>query len=359
VHQINFLIAQFSGLAFAIVFRKCLSHQRVSVAVRQYTCLIAGALIGYFCFGQQIYNLLILTTLSYIAILTCSPNVVQRVVLFVALMYLSYLHLLRLFHDYGGYTIDITGPIMIAVQKVTNVGFSLHDGLAKSEDTLTADQKRYAIRCEKANISGRKELRETHPKQTVLPSYAIASGLYPSLPPCPLVFYNDYIEFISGKNFERHIQSKLSSRPMPSPLLLWAVLRKLFVSVSFAVLLVTIAPMFPITHLTEDKFLDETSFISKLVYILCATCMARFKYYHAWILGEVICNASGLGFAAVTDDSRATTSACQAPTPSVTPGKLWTDWIANAMSTRSGAQVYTGSLLFKPLSTSTGLPIDQ
>jgi lysophospholipid acyltransferase 1/2 len=141
IDQVNFLIAQFSGLLFAIVYRKCLSHNNVSIAVRQITALIAGAIIGYFCFGQQIYNLLVLTTLSYIAILTCSPNVVQTVVLFVALMYLSYLHLLRLFHDYGGYTIDITGPIRIAVQKVTNVGFSLHDGLAKPSDSLNAEQK--------------------------------------------------------------------------------------------------------------------------------------------------------------------------------------------------------------------------
>ena len=54
----------------------------------------------------------------------------------------------------------------------------------------------------------------------------------------------------------------------------------------------------------EDKFLHETSFLSKIFYILCATCMARFKYYHAWILGEVICNASGLGFTGYTPDGR-------------------------------------------------------
>lgn len=35
---------------------------------------------------------------------------------------------------------------MIAVQKVTNVGFSLHDGLAKPLESLNPEQKRYAIR---------------------------------------------------------------------------------------------------------------------------------------------------------------------------------------------------------------------
>ncbi|XP_054158922.1 lysophospholipid acyltransferase 6-like [Oppia nitens] len=301
--QINFLLAQLSGLVFAIVFRKYLSYTRVSVATRQYVCLIFGAIIGYFCFGQQIYNLLILTTLSYIAILTCSPNVVQRVVLFVALMYLSYLHLLRLFHDYGGYTIDITGPIMIAVQKVTNVGFSLHDGLNKSDEELTDDQKRYAIRR----------------KPTFLEYYSYVFQFH-TLMCGPLVFYNDYIDFITGQNYERHrhrqhhhhiidntsgdkqllIQESpnnhnTNNKQFPSPLV--PAIRKLTVSLTFAVLLLTIAPMFPITYLADNKFLDETPFLTKLVYILCATCVARFKYYHAWILGEVICLASGLGFA--------------------------------------------------------------
>lgn len=42
---------------------------------------------------------------------------------------------------------------MIAVQKVTNVGFSLHDGLTKSEDELTPEQRRYAIRSAFSELS--------------------------------------------------------------------------------------------------------------------------------------------------------------------------------------------------------------
>lgn len=40
----------------------------------------------------------------------------------------------------------IFSPIMIAVQKVTNVGFSLHDGMAEPESNLNSEQKRYSIR---------------------------------------------------------------------------------------------------------------------------------------------------------------------------------------------------------------------
>jgi hypothetical protein len=33
----------------------------------------------------------------------------------------------------------------------------------------------------------------------------------------PLVFYNDYIEFIEGKNFTRHIESSSTRTKIPSP----------------------------------------------------------------------------------------------------------------------------------------------
>ena len=201
----------------------------------------AFAFTPFYLNYRQIYNLLVLCTLSYIAILTCSPNVVQRVVLFVALMYLSYLHLLRLFHDYGGYTIDITGfdinlsnfqinsdenyllffrPIMIAVQKVTNVGFSLHDGM-KPEEELTADQKRYAIRFVELVITLLKTNYSfvifSRKRPTFLEFYSYVFQ-FPTLMCGPLVFFNDYIEYIYGKNFDRHLESSLTRSEMPSPL---------------------------------------------------------------------------------------------------------------------------------------------
>lgn len=33
-----------------------------------------------------------------------------------------------------------------------------------------------------------------------------------------------------------------------------------------------------------------------MLYLIVATTVCRFKYYHAWLLADAICNASGLGF---------------------------------------------------------------
>lgn len=39
----------------------------------------------------------------------------------------------------------VLGPLMVIVQKVTSLAYSLHDGLSKKED-LSPTQKYYAIR---------------------------------------------------------------------------------------------------------------------------------------------------------------------------------------------------------------------
>jgi hypothetical protein len=33
-----------------------------------------------------------------------------------------------------------------------------------------------------------------------------------------------------------------------------------------------------------------------MMYLVVASTISRFKYYHAWLLADAICNASGLGF---------------------------------------------------------------
>ncbi len=41
---------------------------------------------------------------------------------------MSAAHLYRTMTDYGGWSVDFTGPLMIIVQKVTLVAYALHDG---------------------------------------------------------------------------------------------------------------------------------------------------------------------------------------------------------------------------------------
>lgn len=55
-------------------------------------------------------------------------------------------------------------------------------------------------------------------------------------------------------------------------------------------------------YITEDDFLDNTTFLYKIWYLMMSTSIVRFKYYHAWLLADAICNNSGLGFNGYEND---------------------------------------------------------
>lgn len=111
----------------------------------------------------------------------------------VALSYLSLIHAYRIYYDYGSYSLDITGPLMIITQKVTLLAFSIHDGLARNTNELTKSQQFNAVR--------------------KLPSaleYFSYMWHFQSLMAGPLVMYRDYMEFVEGTNILKHSNGNVS-----------------------------------------------------------------------------------------------------------------------------------------------------
>lgn len=139
----------------------------------------------------------------------------------VSLGYLSLVHLHRTYYDYGSYTLDITGPLMVwqcaftgppvhswvlcllclksfilskvITQKVTLLTFSIHDGFARNENELTKSQQFHAIR--------------TLPTALEFFSYLLH---FQGLMAGPLVFYKDYIDFIEGTQFLKQNNGNVS-----------------------------------------------------------------------------------------------------------------------------------------------------
>lgn len=50
----------------------------------------------------------------------------------------------------------------------------------------------------------------------------------------------------------------------------------------------------------DAEFLWGTSLAWRMTYTIFATTLERAKYYHAWILADAVCNASGLGYDKLT-----------------------------------------------------------
>ncbi|XP_022255486.1 membrane-bound O-acyltransferase domain-containing protein 2-like isoform X2 [Limulus polyphemus] len=250
IDQLNFIISQSVMLLLAVLYRKVLRHQNVSVETRQIFTLSCGIALGYFCFGHQISHLCVQGTLAYIVMNNVNPEILHRRVLFISMLYLSSLHLLRLQYEFGGWTLDITGPVMIATQKVTSIAFSLHDGLTRPEDKLTVHQRKHIIK--------------RIPTMLEFFSYIFH---FQTLLCGPLVFYNDYIDFVKGTNpqVSKNPEEVFIESPPPKQ-----VVRKLAGSIFFGLFLIFVVPFFPVNYLK----------------------------------GEAVANASGLGFNGFTTDGK-------------------------------------------------------
>jgi len=164
-----------------------------------------------------------------------------------------------------GYSLDITGPIMVLTQKVTSLAFAVNDGQKQKANKKISDlEKVYAI----SDIPDPLE-------------YWSFIFQFQSMLAGPLVFFKEYREFIY---FDQ------------SPSSVVVVLKKLGGSILFALLYLKIAPQYDIEYLRDEEFLHRTAFVNKLIFIYMATTLERTKYYHAWVLSDAVCNASGLGY---------------------------------------------------------------
>lgn len=63
--------------------------------------------------------------------------------------------------------------------------------------------------------------------------------------------------------------------------------------------------IYPVKNMKDDEFIYGTSIPYKFWYAMMATTCIRFKYYHAWLLADAICNNSGLGFTGYDKDGNA------------------------------------------------------
>ncbi|XP_068909168.1 lysophospholipid acyltransferase 6 isoform X1 [Tenebrio molitor] len=286
-YEVNFVISQFVALLLASLFRSVLHPSKTSAATRHVFGLVVALFIGYFCFGTQAIHLAALPAACYIVIRTQSPEIMQRMVLAVSLFYLSLIHLHRQIYDYGSYNLDITGPLMVITQKVTSLAFNLHDGLARTQEELSKSQKLYAV--------------------TKLPSaleYFSFALHFPSLMAGPSMFYKDYMDFIDGSNLKSPVMpdNAPDNRTIviePSPIR--AVCKKAVLAVMCAALFVKFLPMFPISRVKEDDFVENTSFTQKILYLYICTALVRFKYYFAWTVADAICNNAGIGYNGVDE----------------------------------------------------------
>ncbi|XP_055772378.1 lysophospholipid acyltransferase 2-like [Salvelinus fontinalis] len=92
-------------------------------------------------------HFLVQSGLTYSIMMFAGLEHMHKLCFIVALGYLSFCQITRVYvFDYGMYSADFTGPMMVITQKITSLAFEIHDGLARKEEQLTPSQRCLAVR---------------------------------------------------------------------------------------------------------------------------------------------------------------------------------------------------------------------
>lgn len=279
IDQINFLACQLVALGVAFPFRSLFSVEKVGSKTRHLIETGVGMLLTLFCFGYQIWHLIVQSMVSYVLMSYGGRRFSHALVFAFSMIYLSVCHIYRQVYDYGGYTLDITGPLMIQTQKLTSLAFALHDGRYKDQSLLSEDQKQHAVS-----------------KLPSLLQYLSFMFYFHGIMVGPLTFYNDYIAFIDGTNYVKPGGNANGSRKHPEEDLNRVVIKKLLVASACCTgMLILPGLFFPPEKLNTPEYYNMT-FFERMMFLLGVMTLAKHKYYFAWILGDALNNAAGLGF---------------------------------------------------------------
>ncbi|CAF3143433.1 unnamed protein product [Rotaria socialis] len=308
--QFNFLIAEILAFIFAICFRRYLPPKPNNLIKRHLIASLLGIALGQFCFGSQIWHLIVQSCVSYLMLCIIPPKHSFKVIFVFCMIYMSAIHIHRLIYDYGNYTLDISGPLMINTQKLTALAFAFYDGYRSQQRAkrrrpdddkdfppLNADQEKQKI----TDIP--------HPIEFlsyVFYFHGICVG--------PLCFYKDYLDYIEGRNLlviptsraENTETSDTTDEYRPEivqPSTFWPVCTKLAQCALWGYILLFYTPYFTIEYNISKEMVNSPLF-KRIQYLLFSTFCTRAKYYFAFILAEAINNAGGLGLNGVDDKGR-------------------------------------------------------
>ncbi|KAM8977417.1 lysophospholipid acyltransferase 2-like [Pelodytes ibericus] len=259
-----FLTGQLSTLVLAFLYRWYLPPSTCGSNLRHSVAFLLGICLSIYCFGWLSLFLLGEVVIGYLLLLIADPRKVHVYTLLITMGYLTVFHIRR-FAFPAEDELDFTVPLMMLTQKISRVAYEYHDGIVRSEQSLSPSQRRLAI--------------QSRPSLLTYFSYTLG---FLGLLAGPVCSFNDYQIFIHGAEKWRNPGA--------------AVCRKL----CFCSLLLA-------AHLTlSERFLlsydPNRSLIGSYMYIYLAAISRRPKYYFAWTMADAINNAAGFGFNGLSED---------------------------------------------------------
>ncbi|XP_018119493.1 lysophospholipid acyltransferase 2 [Xenopus laevis] len=284
IDQVNFVACQVFALLAAIWFRIYLHSSKTSPLIRHVVATLLGLYLALFCFGWYALQFIVQSGIAYYIMIAVGLENMHKFCFVFALGYLTLCQIARVYiFDYGQYSADFSGPMMIMTQKITSLAFEIRDGIFCKEEELTPSQRRLAVR-----------------RMPSLLEYLSYNCNFMGILAGPLCSYKDYIAFIEGRSYHlkqfeangkedpKHEQKE----PCPNA----AVIQKVVVCAVSLAFYMTATRILPVEYNIDEQFQETSSALTRIIYLYLSLMAARPKYYFAWTLADAINNAAGFGF---------------------------------------------------------------
>ncbi|PJF19873.1 Lysophospholipid acyltransferase [Paramicrosporidium saccamoebae] len=214
---------------------------------------------------------------------------------------LSVSHLYRQFGpgaDVNSYSLDITGPLMMMVMKLTSFAFDMHDArrwsmrrpsrpVPTTEDITKAPPSEKTSKGPIVEPASKFAVIRKYPTVLEFLGYAL---LFPGLLAGPVVPFYEYRTFINGTYFAGIdvTRNALTGRKRRA-------LYLFIVACSSLVMYVCLKPLFEPSYMFHPDFMSRPWWYRAL-YVHMSNLVFRSKYYFAWMMAEGSYVIIGLGF---------------------------------------------------------------
>jgi lysophospholipid acyltransferase 1/2 len=295
--QCRCVLLLFMGFPLALVFRHVLHPSGTPLPVRHLFSALSGLTLATLCFGWHVLYLVTTVGVSYIILLTTSPKTVQRWTMGWILPCMCLGHLHRTLTDFGGWRLDVTGPMMVLFQKLSLVAFATHDGTGGNSKPLNDDQEKQKLTSVPTVLEYMSYCFNFHsvlagPAVTMREhlSFMDGSNFHPPPPPPPLP--------PSSSSSSSH-DTTTSRKPAREPSAFNPVVTKLLTSVFFGLVYVSL-----LEHSVPLPIGPSWNIVQQLAYFYLVTFVVRCRFYFIFSLNDSLSNAAGLGFEGYDSENR-------------------------------------------------------
>ena len=271
-NQISLIITMISIVPFT--FLNYFIHGK---NLRLIYSLVLGLFFQYSIYKLNTIHIFVTAIFTYLFMKYYGRKYSAFYVLIGSLLYLSILHIKRMFEPDGWRVDDPTTIYMMSICKFSSLAFSYEDGMKKKEEIISSHHKEYRI--------------VERPSLLEVLSFIY---FYPTSIIGPSIEYKDFINFMAETDCYSRLNENINY------ILTQGTLYFLGSFVCMAFYAIT-AVKLPVSKVVEEDFGKHNIFYV-LTYIYCCIPGVRAKFYSGWVLSYAIVIYSGAAYTEKKDE---------------------------------------------------------